>query len=144
MKNFYVKLFPVLFILSLASCNQISQGEQREKLQYLYGLKLQLTLLMDESFYLNSDSKLKSYKLDTRTIRNTVENSAPPDGWTEEKNFRDKFLKLIDNNLATTDSMLSAKDSINYKSNQTLDDMRLYENNLMEELDALISKVGRG
>ena len=143
MTGFYRPFLLFVVFLLFSSCNKISEGEQREKLQYLYGLKLQLTLLMDESYYLNSAGRLNSYKQDTRNIRNTVESSTPLEGWEDGRNFKNRFLELIDSNLSTTDSMLAVKDSVDFNTNHTLDYMRSRENDLMEELDALISKVGR-
>lgn len=136
-------IFPIVLLAALFSCNRISQGEQRQKFEYLYGMKAQLSLLMDESYYLNSNQRLSSYKDDTKDIKRRVSELEPLEGWDEGTEIKNKFMDLIDRNLDLTDSLISAKDSINFESNASIDNMKAVENDLMEELDALISKVGR-
>lgn len=136
-------IIPSILLAALSSCNRISQGEQRQKFEYLYGMKAQLSLLMDESYYLNSTQRLSSYKDDIKDIKRRVSELQPLEGWDEGAEIKKKFMDLIDRNLNLTDSLIATGDSINFESNVTIDSMKAVENDLMEELDALISKVGR-
>jgi hypothetical protein len=133
----------LVFILFFTSCNEISSGEKRLKLEYLYKMKMQLTGMMDYSFRLNTYERVFDYKNDIKYIKKEVDDAKPIEGWTEGEDFRNKFLDVIEQDQIAIDSVEKAEGKLRPETEALVTRVKERQDSLMEELDNLISKTDR-
>lgn len=132
-----------IFILILTSCNEISSGDKRLKLEYLYKMKMQLTSLMDYSFRLNNYEKIFKYKKNIEYIKKEVEDTKPLDGWTDGEDFRNRFLDVLEQDQNAIDSVEKAEGELTPETDALVTRVKERQDSLMEDLDKLISKTDR-
>lgn len=132
-----------MLVLFLSSCNEISSGDKRLKLEYLYKMKMQLTSLMDYSFRLNNYEKIFKYKKNIEYIKKEVEDTKPLDGWTDGEDFRNRFLDVIKQDQTAIDSVEKAEGELTPETEALVTRVKERQDYLMEELDKLISKTDR-
>ena len=132
-----------MLVLFLSSCNEISSGDKRLKLEYLYKMKMQLTSMMDYSFRLNTYEKIFGYKTDIKYIRKEIEDAKPVEGWTGGEDFKNSFLDVIEQDQAALDSVQKGEGKISPEIEAVVTRVKERQDSLMEELDKLISKTDR-
>jgi hypothetical protein len=134
----------VIVLVSIASCNQISEGDKRLKLEFVYKMKSQLTQLMEVSFRIRKYEEVAGYEKNIKQIKSAVTKSEPIEGWEDGKDFKERFIFLIDDDIRIMDSLAkSAPDTMTFISHPTIENIKKRQDNLMGSLDSIISKVDR-
>lgn len=140
LRRFYI---PFIFVFLLTSCNEISSGDKRLKLEYLYKMKMQITAMMDYSFRLNTYERVFDYKNDIKYIKKEVEDAKPLEGWGEGEEFKKSFLNVIEQDQIALDSIEKAEGKLLPETEAIVTRVKERQDSLMEELDKIISKTDR-
>lgn len=138
-----ITVMAVVF-LSAGCTNEISQGDKRLKLEYLYKMKSQLTQIIDVSGRIRKYDAVKEYERNIAYNKKEVNETIPLEGWTDGEIFRERFIKVINDDIGLMDS-LSKLDTagVRYDSTEAVFIIRDRQDSLMEGLDSLISKVDK-
>jgi len=134
------------YIVSLlVGCGKISQGDQRRKFEFLYKLNNYISLTKEFSSslfyykdlpdYIERMIKMKSDVTDIETIKN----------WSISDSLKQRFIKLLDNNLKSASDLKSKNLNPDDKVKSELDVILIKERvaNYTEELYKIIADVGK-
>lgn len=139
-----VTVLLAMFFIATGCNNEISQGDKRLKHEYLYKMKSQLTQIIDVSSRLRKYEAVKEYGKNIAYNKKEVTETKPLEGWSDGEDFKERFIKLIDDDIRLMDS-LSKLDTagVRYDSSEVIFTMRDRQDSLMERLDSIISKVDK-
>jgi hypothetical protein len=135
----------MMTVCVLAGCNnEISQGDKRLKHEYLYKMKSQLTQIIDVSSRLRKYEAVKGYEKNIAFNKKEVNETRPLEGWSDGEVFRERFIKIIDDDIRLMDSISKLDTAtIRFDSSEVIFTIRNRQDSLMESLDSLISKVDK-
>jgi hypothetical protein len=144
LRRYTIVLLIAGILFTVVSCNQISSGDKRLKLEFVYKMKSQLTQLMEVSFRIRKHEAVAGYEKNVMQIKNAVTKSEPLEGWKDGEEFKERFLFTINDDIRLTDSLAkSTPDTMSFESNPTIEIIKKRQDNLMGSLDSIISKVDR-
>lgn len=138
--------FSGLFLLAVffwSGCNEISSGDKRLKLEYLYKMKSQLTQVMEVSYRIRKYEAVTGYEKNISSVKKEVSKTEPLKGWKEGENFKESFINLLNDDLKLTDSLSKLDSATRFDSNKVILKIQNRQYSLMESLDSLISIVDR-
>jgi hypothetical protein len=100
-------IFPLILAAGLLfSCGQISQKEQRAKLQFLYQLKNQASIANEFTFRVFYLKDLDSYKKRLNKIQTDVNNINGVDNWERSSELKNELNDVLQNNIDISDSII--------------------------------------
>lgn len=94
------------------SCNELSTGEKRRKLEFLYKLNNEASVLRDYTYRIFSYDDLNFYKGRLESSEESVKNIAPVANWEKSNELKSLFLEKIKENKSITESMIKDKDKL--------------------------------
>ena len=104
MKNFKLKhlsllIYVTCICLTMINCNKISQGEQRRKFEFLYGLSnhASLTKELSTSLYYYKYRTVDDEKL--INIRNDIEKIKTMPNWDVSLILKNEFLEILNDDI---------------------------------------------
>lgn len=101
------KLILLLTIfLFFVSCNDLSEGQKRRKLEFLYKLNNEASILRDYTYRIHSYKDLDFYKGRLEQSERATMEIDLVENWKKSSELRKLFLLKIGENKATTDSLI--------------------------------------
>lgn len=91
--------------LTITGCNELSQGIQRQKFEFLYRINTEATLLKDYTNGINKTEDLDSferrlYKFNSELLKiNTI------DGYEESKQIKQNLITLVEDNITSVNTL---------------------------------------
>ncbi|MBL7128811.1 MAG: hypothetical protein ISS16_07475 [Ignavibacteria bacterium] len=104
-------IFIVLFLFSF-SCNELSTGQKRRKLEFLYKLNNEASVLRDYTYRIFSYEDLDFYKGRLESSEKSANNIEPVANWEKSNELKSLFLEKIKENAEITESLLSDKENL--------------------------------
>ena len=144
-----LKLFKVFFVIILmmevSGCNEISQGDQRRKFEYLYKMNNYATLLREYTGIISYEKDFELYKKRMNKLYLDVDAVKIIPGYEPSVFLKKKFINVIDDNL------MIIQNYENTPGSDTLNISEIYQVRHMNEnvemffdlLNDEISKVGK-
>ena len=104
MENFNLKHLSLLIYitclcLSIVNCNKISQGEQRRKFEFLYGLSNHAALTKELSASLYYYKDIAVYEEKFINIRNDIEKIKTMPNWDVSLILKNEFLEILNDDI---------------------------------------------
>lgn len=140
-----ILLLPVLMILSLISCNEISHGEQRRKFEFLYKMNNSVAFLAEYTGSLTYFKDIEFYEDRMSKISEDVKKFPTIETWDVSGKIKEKFLNVVKSNLQNTSHLktLKLKPEDNVKKEFDIIEMNERVNNFRDELDQEIVNAGK-
>ncbi|MFC2093695.1 hypothetical protein ACFLSV_07330 [Bacteroidota bacterium] len=104
-------IFIVLFLFFF-SCNELSTGQKRRKLEFLYKLNNEASILRDYTYRIFSYKDLDFYKGRLESSEKSVNNIDPVANWEKSNELKSLFLEKIKENAEITESLLNDKENL--------------------------------
>lgn len=104
-RNFTAIAFIMISALTITGCNELSQGIQRQKFEFLYRINTEATLLKDYTNGINKTEDLdfferRLYKFNSELLKiNTI------DGYEESKQIKQNLITLVEDNIASVNTI---------------------------------------
>lgn len=105
-------LFSTL-LLFFISCNDLSEGPKRRKLEFLYKLNNEASILRDYTYRIHSYEDLEFYKGRLEKSEEAAMEIDLVKNWNRSDEMRELFLMKIKENKETTDSLIKDEEKIN-------------------------------
>ncbi|MEO8210742.1 MAG: hypothetical protein ABI840_09270 [bacterium] len=140
------KIFFVIYFISLlVGCNEISQGLQRKKFEFLYKLNNYSAIFREYTNEINNFKDIEFYQGRMKKLYEDINNIAPVEGYGYSRVLKDKFLAAIDENINTLNSFQkkSFQQSDYIRKEYEIIIMNERADNFIKELNDEISKVGK-
>lgn len=142
----FEKVVSVLFLVSILSgCDQISQGLQRKKFEFLYKMNNNATIFREYTNGINSFNDIEFYDGRMKKLYDDVTNTETVDGYGTSRVLKESFLTAIDENLKTINSFRqkSFQPADNIKKEYEIIIMNERADKFIKELNDEISNVGK-
>lgn len=142
---FLVFIFLSIFTFIISGCNEISQGLQRKKFEFLYKMNNYASLFREYTGGLSFSEDLELYEKRMDKLYEDVSKMEDIDGYKTSGELKDKFLIAIQENIRTAD-IIRKKNMIpdeNIRNEIEVMLMNDRVDNFIEELNEEISKVGK-
>jgi hypothetical protein len=142
MKQKYYLLILFAFIIS---CNDISEGLQRHKFEYLYKLNNYAVLLREFTNNIIYFKDLGIYKVKLEKLYEDINKIKTVDGWGTSRVLKEKFLTLIEENTGTADTLSKKNIPSDKNIRKEYDVIIMHErvDKYITELNDEISKTGK-
>ena len=127
------------------NCNQISEGQQRRKFEFLYKLNNHASFLREYTNSITYYKDLDFYEGRMKMLYADVIKIDIIKDWGVSRVLKENFLKTIDDNLQTLNNFKQKQFPISEKIKQEYDIIVMNErvDNFMKELNDAISIVGK-
>ena len=142
---FLVFIYLSIFAFIISGCNEISQGLQRKKFEFLYKMNNYASLFREYTGGLSFSEDLELYEKRMDKLYEDVSKMEDIDGYKTSGELKDKFLIAIQENIRTAD-IIRKKNMIpdeNIRNEIEVMLMNDRVDNFIEELNDEISKVGK-
>lgn len=129
----------------LLSCNQISEGMQRKKFEFLYKMNNYAAMYREFTNSIIYFSDLEQFSIRMNKFYHDINKIETIDGWGTSRVIKEKFLTLIDENMESA-RMLSKKKFLptdNIRKEYDVIMMNERVENFIKELNDEISKAGK-
>lgn len=149
MKNFNVYFRNTVLLICLLSvilsCNQMSQGLQRRKFEFLYKLSNYAAIFKEYTYEITYYKDLDFYEVKMKKLYEDINNIETVKEWETSKVIKEKFLNTIDSNLQSINTfrqrMMPSGENIRKEYDILI--MNDRADKFIEELNREISKVGK-
>lgn len=149
MKNFNVYFRNTVLLICLLSvilsCNQMSQGLQRRKFEFLYKLSNYAAIFKEYTYEITYYKDLDFYEVKMKKLYEDINNIETVKEWETSKVIKEKFLNTIDSNLQSINTfrqrMMPSGENIRKEYDILI--MNERADKFIEELNREISKVGK-
>ena len=142
---FLVFIYLSIFTFIISGCNEISQGLQRKKFEFLYKMSNYASLFREYTGGISYSEDLDIYEKRMSKLYEDVSKMEDIDGYKTSGELKDKFLIVIQENIRTADIIrqkrLIPKENIRNESEVMI--MNDRADNFIKELNEEISKVGK-
>ena len=138
-------IFIVLFLFSF-SCNELSTGQKRRKLEFLYKLNNEASVLRDYTYRIFSYEDLDFYKGRLESSEKSANNIEPVANWEKSNELKSLFLKKIKENAEITESLIKDKEKLLEKDiagEKRVIGMKMIMNNFVDYVYEEISAVDK-
>lgn len=134
----------ILFSFFL-SCNQISEGMQRKKFEFLYKMNNYAAMYREFTNSIIYFSDLKQFSIRMDKFYQDINKIETIDGWGTSRVIKEKFLTLIDENTESAHQLSQKKflPTENIRKEYDVIIMNERVENFIQELNDEISKVGK-
>jgi len=134
-----------LFSITLLNCNQISEGQQRRKFEFLYKMNNHASLLSEYTNGISYYKDLDFYEGRMKILYPDVIKMDPIKDWGVSRILKEKFLKTIDDNLLTLNNFKQKQFPVGENIRKEYDIIVMNErvDYFMKELNDAISIVGK-
>lgn len=135
----------VLLISILTGCDQISQGLQRKKFEFLYKMNNYSTLFREYTNGINLFNDIEFYDGRMKILYEDIAKVETVEGYGASRILKENFLTAIDENIKTINSFRqkSLKPTDNIKKEYDIIIMNERADKFIKELNEEISKVGK-
>ncbi|MDQ3020872.1 MAG: hypothetical protein M3R36_09920 [Bacteroidota bacterium] len=140
------KIFFLIYILSLLpGCNEISQGLQRRKFEFLYKLNNYASIFREYTNEISSFKDIEFYQGRMKKLYEDINNVKPVEGYGQSRVLKDNFLTAIDENINTINSFQkkSFQPDSHIRKEYDIIIMNERADNFIKELNDEISKIGK-
>lgn len=142
-------LTPLIYVtcicLTIVNCNKISQGEQRRKFEFLYGLSNHAALTKELSVSLYYYKDIAVYEEKFINIRNDIEKVKTMPNWDVSLILKNEFLEILNDDIKDFSDLkrknLKPDFVINDEFEITLIKQRITI--FIDNLNGIISDVGK-
>jgi hypothetical protein len=150
MKIFRCRLLSLLIYssyiaVSTFNCNQISQGEQRRKFEFLYKLSNYISLTKEYTVTLVYFRDIPFFEERMKKMKEDIIKIEPVKTWNKSEVLKTKFITVLADNINSADSLknlqLPPDESIKNSKETIL--IKERTSVFSEELDNVISEVGK-
>ena len=100
-------------LLFFVSCTDLSEGQRRRKLEFLYKLNNEASILRDYTYRIHSYEDLEFYKGRLEKSEEATMEMDLVKNWNRSDELREIFLMKIKENKETTDSLIKDEEKIN-------------------------------
>ncbi len=142
---FLVFIYLTIFTLIISGCNEISQGLQRKKYEFLYKMNNYASLFREYTGGVSFSEDLDFYEKRMDKLYEDVSKMEDIGGYKESDVLKDKFLIAIQENIRTADIIRQKKmaPKENIRNEYEVMIMNDRTDNFIKELNDEISKVGK-
>ncbi|MEO7358325.1 MAG: hypothetical protein ABIY50_12480 [Ignavibacteria bacterium] len=145
--NREIKFFLIinLFSVTFLSCNQISEGQQRKKFEFLYKLNNYSALLREYTNEINTYKDLDFYEGRMKILYSDLNGISIVKDWGKSAILKESFMKTIDDNIQTLNAFKQKQYPARENIRQEFDVITMNErvDYFMKQLNDAISEVGR-
>jgi len=136
----------ITILLFFVSCTDLSEGQRRRKLEFLYKLNNEASILRDYTYRIHSYEDLEFYigrleKSEEATMEmDLVKN------WNRSDQLRELFLTKIKENIETTDSLIKDEEKLNdeeFTNNKKVIGMKMKMDDFVDYIYKEISVVDK-
>jgi hypothetical protein len=138
-------IYLLTLLLVLSSCNQLSQGLQRRKFEFLYKLNNYATIFADYTNGIYYFNELNFYERRMKKLYEDINRVEPVEGYGYSRVLKENFLTTIDGNINTALSLKqkSLQPTDNIRKEYDVIIMNEKVDNFINMLNDEISKVGK-
>lgn len=142
---FLVFIYLSIFTFIISGCNEISQGLQRKKFEFLYKMNNYASLFREYTGGISYSEDLDIYEKRMSKLYEDVSKMEDIDGYKTSDELKDKFLIVIQENIRTADIIRQKKMKPDENIRNDIEVMLMNDrtDNFIEELNEEISKVGK-
>ncbi len=140
-----MSIYALIIIFAFTSCNQLSEGVQRKKFEYLYKLNNYASLFREYTNGLNTYEDLDFYENRIKKLYEDINKMEPLNEWGQSKTIKGNFLANINENLKSVDIIRQKQRPLSNNIRKEYDVLLMNEraNKFVEELNDEISKAGK-
>lgn len=144
-KKLILILVAAELIFASSGCDNISQGLQRSKFEFLYRMNNDVSLLKEYTFGLNKIDDLNFYEKKINNLYVSLNKMETVKGYGESNVLKEKLLDLIDKNLNSVKVLRNKNIPPDQIIKYELEVLTMKEDvsKFMESLNEEIIKVGR-
>ena len=136
----------IILLLFFFSCNELSTGQKRRKLEFLYKLNNEASILRDYTYRIFSYKDLDFYKGRLESSEKSVNNIDPVVNWEKSNELKSLFLKKIKENTEITESLIKDKEKLLEKDiagEKRVIRMKMIMNNFVDYVYEEISAIDK-
>ena len=136
----------IILLLLFFSCNELSNGQKRRKLEFLYKLNNEASILRDYTYRIFSYKDLDFYKGRLESSEKSVNNIEPVANWEKSNELKSLFLEKIKENTEITESLIKDKEKFLEKDivgEKRVIGMKMIMNNFVDYVYKEISVVDK-
>jgi len=136
----------IILLLFFFSCNELSTGHKRRKLEFLYKLNNEASILRDYTYRIFSYKDLDFYKGRLESSEKSVNNIEPVANWEKSNELKSLFLEKIKENTEITESLIKDKEKFLEKDivgEKRVIGMKMIMNNFVDYVYKEISVVDK-
>ncbi len=140
-----ITLFILLFVFSYG-CNELSTGQKRRKLEFLYKLNNEASVLRDYTFRIFSYEDLEFYKGRLENTEKSVKNIETVSEWGKSNELKSLFLDKIKELKKITKSLIEDKEKLlekNISGERRVIGMKMIMDNFVKYVYKEISVVDK-
>jgi hypothetical protein len=104
-------IFSCLMLL-VVTCNELSTGQKRRKLEFLYKLNNVASILRDYTYRINSYEDLDFYRGRLVESKKSANNIEPVANWENSNELKSLFFEKIKENTKITESLIKDKEKL--------------------------------
>ena len=134
------------FLLFLINCNDLSEGQKRRKLEFLYKLNNEASILREYTYRIHSYEDLDFYKGRLDKSEEAAKEIDLVKNWNRSDELREVFLIKIKENKETTDSLIKDEEKINdeeFPDNKTVIEMKMKMDDFVDFIYKEISIIDK-
>ncbi|MBK8984389.1 MAG: hypothetical protein IPM38_19225 [Ignavibacteria bacterium] len=102
---FFAVIFIINSILNITGCNEISQGLQREKFEFLYRMNNDATLLKDYTNGIQKYEDLDFYERNLSRMYTDILKMKTIEEYSESRALKENLLNIIEENINSVKSL---------------------------------------
>ena len=142
---FFAVIFIINSILNITGCNEISQGLQREKFEFLYRMNTDATLLKDYTNGVQKYEDLDFYERNLSRMYTDILKMKTIEEYSESRALKENLLNIIEENINSVKSLKRKQYPPGEIIRQEYDVIVMKERtiDLLDRLNDEIVKVGR-
>ncbi|MBK9333569.1 MAG: hypothetical protein IPM96_14510 [Ignavibacteria bacterium] len=142
---FFAVIFIINSILNITGCNEISQGLQREKFEFLYRMNTDATLLKDYTNGVQKYEDLDFYERNLSRMYTDILKMKTIEEYSESRALKENLLNIIEENINSVKSLKRKQYPPGEIIRQEYDVIVMKERTIdfLDRLNDEIVKVGR-
>ncbi|MBK8983203.1 MAG: hypothetical protein IPM38_13000 [Ignavibacteria bacterium] len=95
----YAAIFTIYSIINLTGCNEISQGLQRQKFEFLYRMNTDATLLKDYTNGIQKYEDLDFYEIKLNRMYADIFKMKTIEGYSESRLLKENLMNIVEDNI---------------------------------------------